>query len=74
MTSMNFEKQHGSVGCTVSRCTFVINLQRVRKKLISLNDVLSDKTISLRQVSTATSKGDGQYLVGCPCKKKSSSN
>jgi len=31
-----------------------------KEKLISLNDVLSDKIMSLRQVSTAASKSGGQ--------------
>lgn len=41
-----------------------------KEKLISLNDVLSDKTVSLRQVSTAASKSGGQGYIRCNCKKK----
>ncbi|XP_060836281.1 KRAB-A domain-containing protein 2-like [Rhopalosiphum padi] len=38
-----------------------------KEKLISLNDVLSDKTMFLRQVSTAASKSGGQDYVRCNC-------
>ncbi|KAE9536163.1 hypothetical protein AGLY_007386, partial [Aphis glycines] len=42
----------------------------VQRKIDIVNDVLSDKTMSLRQVSTAASKSGGQGYIRCNLKKK----
>jgi len=58
--------QYGIISQLYTRNQFAV----CKEKLISLNDVLSDKTMSLRQVSTAASKSGGQGYVRCNCKKK----
>jgi len=59
------------VGLSVSQQLYTRNqFAAFQEKLISLNYVSSDKTISLRQVSPAVSKIGGQGLLRWLCKKK----